>query len=345
MYAKLINPKAHGKVTYDNTGSAARLMNYLAQEKKGQEQDVSFFGAAADSLSKEEMGYLIDTNVKGLQAKEAKFYSLVLSPSADELAHIGNSEAALKAYTREVMERYANNFQLKDGRVLESKDLVWGATIHQDRHFRGTDPEVLAGKAKAGEKREGLQTHVHITVSARDAEQKITLNPGGRSSRFSLVRWQTEAGMQFQEQFGYTDKLQAYRKQQLQSKLRDVAADKRRAEKIGERVDALNKILPAADQLDPARVKKIAEIRKYDKTFYRSLSRLENYARDGKPLGDAYQLLSTGAKGDRPGKAKGITFKGVANTLKTLTSGMEQGRERTQDIGEKRGRREGEIEM
>ncbi|GGG60386.1 hypothetical protein GCM10011378_40450 [Hymenobacter glacieicola] len=35
LYAKLINPKAHGKVMYDNTSSAARLMNYLAQEKKG----------------------------------------------------------------------------------------------------------------------------------------------------------------------------------------------------------------------------------------------------------------------------------------------------------------------
>lgn len=343
MYAKLINPKSHGKVSYNNTGSAARLMNYLAQEKGAQEKDVAFFGATADNLSKEEMGHLIDANVKGLRAEEAKFYSLVLSPSADELTHIGNSEQALKAYTREVMERYANNFQLKDGRVLESKDLVWGATIHQERHFRGTDPEVLAGNAKAGEKREGLQTHVHITVSARDAEQKITLNPGGRSSRFSLVRWQTEAGMQFQEQFGYTDKLQAYKKQQMRSKLRDAAADMRRAERIGERVEGLNKILPTKDQLDPARVQKIAEIRKFDKTFYRSLSRLENYAKEEKPLGNAYQLLATGAKGDSPRQAKDITFKKAATTLKALTSGMEQSQERTQDIGEKRGRRD--IEM
>ncbi|GGG60391.1 hypothetical protein GCM10011378_40460 [Hymenobacter glacieicola] len=51
------------------------------------------------------MGYLIDTNVKGLQANKAKFYSLVLSLSADELAHFGNSEASRKRYTREVMER------------------------------------------------------------------------------------------------------------------------------------------------------------------------------------------------------------------------------------------------
>jgi len=124
MYAKLVHPKKHGKVTYDNTGSSARLTNYLAQEKGKQKQDVVFFGAAADTLTKEDMTHLLDTNVKGLRAMEAKFYSLVLSPSADELQHIGNSEQALKAYTREVMERYASNFQLKDGKKLESKNLV-----------------------------------------------------------------------------------------------------------------------------------------------------------------------------------------------------------------------------
>ncbi len=341
MYAKLIQPKKHGKVTYDNTGSAARLTNYLAQEKAHQDKEVAFFGASFDTLTKDDMTTWLDTNVKGLRATEAKFYSLVLSPSADELTHIGNSEQALKAYTREVMERYANNFQLKDGRTLKSKDLVWGATIHQERQYRGTDKEVQEGRAKAGDKREGLQTHIHITASARDAEQKITLNPGGRSSRFSLIRWQTGAGMQFQRQFGYTEKLQAYTKHQLQAKQRDAFLDARRSERIGERVGGINELVPKEQQLEPARVQKLAADREYDKTFYRMLSRVEQRAQQGQPIDNAYQLLATG-------REQAQHQVGTKNVLRAVQQALRPDRsqnERTQNVGEKRGRNRDEFEI
>lgn len=337
MYAKLIQPKKHGKVTYDNTGSAARLTNYLAQEKANQDKGVSFFGASFDTLTKDDMTTLLATNVKGLRATEAKFYSLVLSPSADELTHIGNSEQALKAYTREVMGRYANNFQLKDGRALKSKDLVWGATIHQERQYRGTDKEVQEGRAKAGDRREGLQTHIHITVSARDAEQKITLNPGGRSSRFSLIRWQTEAGMQFQPQFSYTEKLQAYTKHQLQAKQQDAFVDARRAERIG----GINELVPKEQQLEPTRGQKIAANREYDKIFYRMLSRVEKRAQQGQPIDNAYRLLATG-------REQAQRQAGTKNVLRAVQQALRPDRshnEQTQNVGEKRGRNRDEIEI
>ncbi|GAA3921555.1 hypothetical protein GCM10022406_04570 [Hymenobacter algoricola] len=47
----------------------------------------------------------------------------------------------------------------------------------------------MAGPARAGQKRAGLQAHVYTTVSARDAQQQITLNPGGRRQRFDLMHW------------------------------------------------------------------------------------------------------------------------------------------------------------
>lgn len=150
------------------------------------------------------------------------------------------------------------------------------------------------GKVKAGDQRPGLQTHIHITVSARDAEQKITLNPGGRTSRFSLIRWQTEVGMQFQHQFGYTEKLQAYNKEQIRAKERDAFADARRAERIRERVEGINKLVSQEQHLEPKRVQEIGAERQYDKTFYHLLNRLEHRAREGQPIDNAYQLLATG---------------------------------------------------
>jgi hypothetical protein len=292
------------------------------------------------------MTHLLDTNVKGLRSTEAKFYSLVLSPSADELQHIGNSEQALKAYTREVMEQYASNFQLKDGKELKSKDLVWGATIHQEREYRGTDKEVQEGRANAGDKRPGYQTHIHITVSARDAQQQITLNPGGRTSRFSLVNWQTEAGKQFQEQFGYTDKVQAYTKERLREKARDASMDARRREKIGERVGGINKLVPKEQHLDAERVKSIAQDRKYDKTFYRSLSRIEGRARDGIPIDGAYQLLATGKEPkayeqQQQQQMAQTTLRAVQQLIRS-GSGRE---ERTENLAQKKGRKSNELDI
>lgn len=59
-----------------------------------------------------------------MRAGEAKFYSLVLSPREQELAHIGSEPDKLKGYTRRVMQQYAQNFTLPGGRQLGSQDIV-----------------------------------------------------------------------------------------------------------------------------------------------------------------------------------------------------------------------------
>jgi hypothetical protein len=187
MYLKLINPRTHGKAAYTNTGSCAQTLNYLQHEAVGEGQKASFFSADADELNAAQLRQSIETNVKGLRATEAKFYSLVLSPSEQELAHIGSDPDQLRAYTRQMMSQYAQNFVLPGGRQLGGQDIRWGAILHQDRTYRGTDPEVVAGTARAGQKRAGRQAHVHVIVSARDSEQKLTLNPGGRRQRFDAL--------------------------------------------------------------------------------------------------------------------------------------------------------------
>jgi hypothetical protein len=279
----------------------------------------------------------IDGNVKGLRTEDAKFYSLVISPSEDELAHIDNDEEKLKDYTRKVMEQYAQNFQLKDGKQLNSEDIVWGATIHQERSYRGTDAEVTAGNAKAGQQRPGLQTHVHIIVSARDASQKITLNPGGRRNRFDLMKWQAGAGKQFEKQFGYS--AQAHEK--LRPKQRDASRDAARAAKVVERVGGINGRVPKDQQLDPARVQKIAEGRQYDKTFYRMLSRVEERSKSGQPIDNAYHLLSTGKERPEQQRAASTMMQAVQQAVRSNT-----GRdERTDNISEKKGRKSAELDI
>lgn len=339
MYIKLINPKVHGAAAYANKGSSLQMLNYLVQESKKDGKDLSiFFNQDSDGLRPEHVMAAVDNNVKGLASNDAKFYSLIVSPSAGELEHIKNDQQLLKDYTRQVMELYAHNFNLKDGRSLTSADLIWGATIHQDRCYRGTDKEVLAGEARAGEKRPGLQTHVHIIVSARDREQKITLNPNGRKTRFDLIEWQRKSGQQFEKQFNYT----AQEKEKVRARQRDTSRDSARAQRIGERVQELNRIVPQSQRLDAERVKEIAVNRDYDKTFYRSLKRLEYKAQQGKPIDNAYHLLATGKEHPVPQMAPARTL--IYAFQRALNSGAGS-QTKTEEIGERKGRKKGEIEI
>jgi hypothetical protein len=198
MYTKVINPAKHGRKVYANTGSVRRTTNYLEKEAKANGQELAFFsGAEASKLSADKVVEMIDANHKGLRKEAAKFYSLVLSPSQDELAALGSGDQALQRYTRDVMDLYAKNFALRDDRQLGEKDLVWAAARHQDRQRRGLD------KGEQGDHKLGLQTHVHIIVSARDAAHHTTLNPLGATNRFNRVTFYAKAEVQLEMQLGW----------------------------------------------------------------------------------------------------------------------------------------------
>ncbi|WP_394993042.1 DUF5712 family protein [Emticicia sp.] len=208
MYSKIINPTKHGNKEFNNKSSAARLGNYLNKEPSSKQEKGIFFNTQGD-FDKKQMVESIDNNVKGLTSKDDKFHSLVIAPSAKELEHISNNQAKLKAFTIACMEKYAANFNLGGtplgtGKKLSEKDLVWYATIHQNRAYKGTDVEVLNGKKKSGDLKEGLQTHIHVVVSARDSEQKITLNPNtSNRNRFKMTAWFEANQRQFNQQFDF----------------------------------------------------------------------------------------------------------------------------------------------
>lgn len=205
MYSKIINPAKHGSVVFNNKESALRLGNYLDKEQaKNQCKDKYIFFNSEGNFGKKQVVESIDNNVKGLTKKDDKFHSLVIAPSAKELEHIGNDTAKLKEFTIVCMEKYASNFNLNLGKRLSEKDLVWYATIHQNRAYKGTDAEVVNGEKKSGDLKEGLQTHIHVVVSARDKEQKITLNPNTpNKNRFKMTAWFESNQKQFNQQFDF----------------------------------------------------------------------------------------------------------------------------------------------
>jgi hypothetical protein len=310
MYAKVINPKTNGKKVYDNKGSSLRTTNYLVKEAKAAGEEATFFGAPGSPYkTAEEVVAMLDGNVKGLRKDDAKFYSLVLSPSPEELAYMGNDPKALERYTQNVMDDYAKNFTLKNGKELGEVNLVWAAIIHQDRKNRGTDEGVQ------GERKEGLQTHIHVTVSARDAEQKITLNPLSTPDRFNRVQFQAKAVAQFEIQFGRMGnhnlmKPDPTRQELIAEKAEEIttkaAANKREKKPLTEQqiaakdarldvqVARVNSKLDASQQLDPARVKEAAKERSYDNVFYATLVKIERNAEKGRYTHKPYDYLTTG---------------------------------------------------
>ena len=196
MYIKVINPATHGRNAYANTGSARQATNYLEGEAKKQQQQAIFFNAERSVIQGKEAVLLLDSNHKGLRKSEAKFYSLVISPSPQELDHIGHDPQKLRQYTTRVMQEYAATVVPKSGNTLREKDLLWVATQHNERRHRGYDG------APSGQKKEGPQTHIHVLVSARDKAQQLTLNPLGRIARFNRVTFMARSIVAFEAEFG-----------------------------------------------------------------------------------------------------------------------------------------------
>ncbi|MHB8260368.1 MAG: DUF5712 family protein [Bacteroidia bacterium] len=157
-----------------------------------------FFTADKNNVSADEFYKMIDTNVKGLERDEHKFYSFTMSPDAEELRFINNDSEKLKEFVREAMA----NLHKIHTTVTENDQLVWAAIIHQNRIYTEADikrakegiGKIKLEDIKLGQMKKGDNTHIHIVLSARDATQKKTitlLTPKDKTSRnFELTSFQ-----------------------------------------------------------------------------------------------------------------------------------------------------------
>lgn len=200
MFVKVHKPEKKGKA--DNKDSSQQLFEYLEKENehKHPADQVPFFNHTNNVISQQDAQQKIDRNVKNLGTNDPKFFMLSINPSSDELAHLieqktGKREiqefnnlsrvdqekvfAALRNYTRSVMDIYAQNFNREN--VRSGNDLVYFAKIETQRTWHYWEREVREGRAVAGEKKPGLNLHVHVVVSRNDVTQTTKLSPQSRS--------------------------------------------------------------------------------------------------------------------------------------------------------------------
>lgn len=186
----------------NNKGSASNLIDYLEKENSSLENGGFFFGRTKDddrfqeNITRTQASMAIDHNVKGLRKNDTKFFMLTLNFSTKEQEHMASKvagrnikaiselntrekaiyEAKVKKYTKMVMEEYAQNFN----RGLSEKDMIYVSKIEHQRTYKGNDTEVVAGRKKSGQAKEGMHTHVHIVVSRQDATQTKSLSPNAK---------------------------------------------------------------------------------------------------------------------------------------------------------------------
>lgn len=189
------------QTTIDNKGSCSKYGFYLNKEnieciKEGRLEDLQpFFNQNKNRLTTMEAITSIDHNAKGkgLRNNQDKYFTLTLNFSKKELAFLAKKVAKrdiknvgeltgqefkkynelLTDYTKQTMKNYADNFN----KNITHEQLVWFAKIEHRRRYKGTDKEVLAGRVKSGQRKEGLQSHVHITVSRMHKDYRINLSP------------------------------------------------------------------------------------------------------------------------------------------------------------------------
>lgn len=223
-----------------------------------------------------------------------------------------NDPGKLRQYTRQVMENYANNFVLK-GREKErlgSSDLVWYATIHEERKEKGGHQK---GTSKAG-----LHQHVHILVSAKDKTGALRLNPKGHRSRFSIREWQVENGKSFQQLFGY-------QKPTVSEKLTQgmpLQQQQRHQQRIQEKVDYLNEYFTGHWKINTDKALTIGKEQEYGKGFFFNLHKLTKQYQEGKSVNNPYHMLETG-KDEKISLPEHVLFQ-VARTSEAVGQQMQE---------------------
>lgn len=179
MILKIINPKKDGKNLYQNNGSCFSLVQYLSKEddKLGDDREY-FFNHDNDIVMASEVLSTIDSYRKGLEKKDTKFYSLVIAPTDAELSCMKDPRKELRDYTRMMMEIYAENFKgITKAKNLKGKDIEYFAKIEFDRHYKGSDKEVIDGTVEQGSVKPGNNMHVHIIVSRKDKSNEHKISP------------------------------------------------------------------------------------------------------------------------------------------------------------------------
>lgn len=149
-----------------NTGSCGDYASYLEHEDderltEGKEV-LEFFTPEGCEVTKEEVISKIDRNHGKLGKDDIKFYSVIISPSEDEVLAMGDTEAErvenAKRLAKQISEAYVENFGHEHVRKARDMAIVW--KIHTARGENGEN-----------------QLHLHAIVARKDKSDRYSLSP------------------------------------------------------------------------------------------------------------------------------------------------------------------------
>lgn len=284
MITKLDNP-GKKQFEYKNTGSVARLKNYLVAYDEKLRPGEFFFNDEHNNLSPEQFYRLVDKNVKGLTKEDQKFYSFSINPSEKELQHIGNDYHKFKEYVKgAVNENYAAAFAGKKN--VRSDDIMWGAIVHEKRYY--TKEEYSKQKSflkkepgfKPGEEKP-FSMHAHVVVSARNKGQTKSLTVLTKQHRlsrdFNLKGFQKRNEELFQRKFFYESGRNIYEENQLKI--------------LNRKLENLEKFNPL---INKDKIRDIARKMNYEAKFDRHLGQLLSVSKQRKQVADLDSFFEKG---------------------------------------------------
>ena len=168
--------KALAVNTKTNNASGCRLsVNYLEKENKEKSilEKEPFFNDTTNFATGKEVELKIDEHKKGLKNTDSKYYEVAINLSKEELK--GKSDKDLREYIKkEFPKSYTGAI---NGKEIDEKQLTWYAKLERGRKYDGRDKEVLSGKARSGQEKEGDQRHFHILIARKTKDEKHKISP------------------------------------------------------------------------------------------------------------------------------------------------------------------------
>jgi hypothetical protein len=196
---------------FRNATGCKMSVDYLSKENEGKElsNQEHFFNDKQDFIGKESAKKTIDSPTKeGMSPKDARYFEVIVSFDKNELK--GKTDDQLKEYVKEKFPQvYAESVK---GKEVDKDKLLWVAKLEKERKYKGTDKDVIEGKAKSGQKKEGDQRHVHILIARKTSDEKMKVSPltnhkkeskDGKVSGFDRTEFINKTEQEFDKKFEY----------------------------------------------------------------------------------------------------------------------------------------------
>jgi hypothetical protein len=156
-----------------NKTSPGGFIAYMEKEDREKGIDKEFwFNEREDYIPSYRVMADLDSQ-KGLGKEEFRYYTGSISFSEEELAFLNNDYKKLKQFGKAFINEYAENFN----KGLSASDVRLYLKLESDRYYKGSDPEVLNGERRSGEKKEGTNTHFHFIVGRKSNDERKKLSP------------------------------------------------------------------------------------------------------------------------------------------------------------------------